>query len=87
MRPPAPWVQSVDDALVTSERVAFVAAAINLLPLVQRLVITLRDVECWTATEVCNALELSQTNQRVLLHRARSKVRKGTAFVEPPGAA
>jgi len=87
MRPPAPRVQSVDDALVTSERVAFVVTAINLLPLVQRLVITLRDVECWTATEVCNALELSQTNQRVLLHRARSKVRMGTAFVEPPGAA
>ncbi len=79
-------MQSVDDALVTSERVAFVVA-INLLPLVQRLVITLRDVECWTATEVCNALELSQINQRVLLHRARSKVRLGTAFVEPAGAA
>ena len=41
-------------------------AAINLLPIVQRFVITLRDVECWAATEVRNALKLSQTNQRVL---------------------
>jgi RNA polymerase sigma-70 factor (ECF subfamily) len=38
-------------------------------------VITLRDVEGWDASEVCSVLELSETNQRVLLHRARAKVR------------
>jgi RNA polymerase sigma-70 factor (ECF subfamily) len=42
----------------------------------QRQVITLRDIEGWSAEEVCSALELSETNQRVLLHRARSKVRQ-----------
>jgi RNA polymerase sigma-70 factor (ECF subfamily) len=38
-------------------------------------VISLRDVEGWSAEEVCNALTLTETNQRVLLHRARSAVR------------
>jgi RNA polymerase sigma-70 factor (ECF subfamily) len=45
------------------------------LPSGQRLVISLRDVEGWSSEEVCNVLELSESNQRVLLHRARSKVR------------
>jgi RNA polymerase sigma-70 factor (ECF subfamily) len=41
----------------------------------QRTVISLRDVEGWSSEEVRNVLELSETNQRVLLHRARSRVR------------
>ena len=45
------------------------------LPPMQRAVVTLRDIEGWPADEVCDALELSDGNQRVLLHRGRSKVR------------
>jgi RNA polymerase sigma-70 factor (ECF subfamily) len=49
--------------------------AIGELPARQREVLTLRDIQGYSAAEACNALELSETNQRVLLHRARSKVR------------
>jgi RNA polymerase sigma-70 factor (ECF subfamily) len=50
--------------------------AIAGLPNVQQRVFTLRDVEGWSAEEVCNALQLSSVNQRVLLHRARQSVRQ-----------
>ncbi len=56
----------------TRERIS---RAIEALPSVQRIVITLRDIEGWSAEEVCSALELSDGNQRLLLHRARSRVR------------
>jgi RNA polymerase sigma-70 factor (ECF subfamily) len=49
--------------------------AVRVLPPAQRTVITLRDIEGWPAHEVCDALGVSEGNQRVLLHRARSKVR------------
>ena len=42
----------------------------------QRKVVSLRDSEGWTAEEVCNILQISETNQRVLLHRGRSRVRR-----------
>jgi RNA polymerase sigma-70 factor (ECF subfamily) len=50
--------------------------AIELLSPNQREVITLRDIEGWSSDEVCHTLELSEANQRVLLHRARAKVRR-----------
>jgi RNA polymerase sigma-70 factor (ECF subfamily) len=50
--------------------------AIEGLPDTQREVIRLRDVEGWSAAEVAGALEISDGNQRVLLHRARSRVRE-----------
>ncbi len=64
-----------EDRLLANETRSMIERAIERLPPSQRTVITLRDVEGWTADEVRNALELSETNQRVLLHRARAKVR------------
>jgi RNA polymerase sigma-70 factor (ECF subfamily) len=68
--PPEPW-----RAVLDSEARAVIDAAIAALPDQQRQVIELRDIEGWGSDEVRNVLELSETNQRVLLHRARSKVR------------
>ena len=68
--PPEPW-----RAVLDSEARSIVDGAIAQLPEQQRQVIQLRDVEGWSSEEVRNVLELSETNQRVLLHRARSKVR------------
>jgi RNA polymerase sigma-70 factor (ECF subfamily) len=64
-----------EDALLEAETRERLAEAIEALPATQRAVISLRDVEGWSSEEVCNALDLSETNQRVLLHRARAKVR------------
>ena len=65
-----------EDRLLANETRLVIERAIERLPPSQRTVITLRDVEGWTADEVRNTLELSETNQRVLLHRARAKVRR-----------
>jgi RNA polymerase sigma-70 factor (ECF subfamily) len=65
-----------EDRLLAAETLSVIERAIERLPPNQRVVITLRDVEGWSADEVRNALELSETNQRVLLHRARAKVRR-----------
>ena len=62
--------------LLSAETRAQIVVAIDALPERQRQVITLRDVEGCSAAEVCNVLELSETNQRVLLHRARTRVRQ-----------
>ena len=64
-----------EDRLIAAETRQRIAEAIDALPANQRAVISLRDVEGWSAEEVRNALDLSEVNQRVLLHRARAKVR------------
>jgi RNA polymerase sigma-70 factor (ECF subfamily) len=64
-----------EDRLLAAETREVIAAAIDKLPANQRAVISLRDVEGWSSDEVRNALDLSEVNQRVLLHRARAKVR------------
>jgi RNA polymerase sigma-70 factor (ECF subfamily) len=62
--------------LLSSETFAVAQAAIEELPAAQRAVITMRDVAGFDSDDVCDALALSEGNQRVLLHRARSKVRR-----------
>jgi RNA polymerase sigma-70 factor (ECF subfamily) len=72
---PGDWNQIPEERLLSQETRAVIQTAIEALPPAQREVITLRDIEGWSSEEVCSALEISETNQRVLLHRARSKVR------------
>jgi len=66
---------TAEQAALSAEARAIVADALATLAPGQREVMTLRDVEGWTAAEVCDVLGLSDGNQRVLLHRARSRVR------------
>jgi len=73
--PPRRWEDVPEASLDTHETLAAVERAIEGLPELQRLVITMRDVEGWDATETSDALSISEGNQRVLLHRARSRVR------------
>jgi RNA polymerase sigma-70 factor (ECF subfamily) len=73
-RPPVEW-SSPEEKLASDEARRVLLEAIAELPPRQRDVITLRDIQGYSAAEVCNILDLTETNQRVLLHRARSKVR------------
>jgi RNA polymerase sigma-70 factor (ECF subfamily) len=72
---PRAWVPSPEDALVAAEVRGLLAEAIEALPERQRIVITLRDVQGLDSSEVSEVLDITPENQRVLLHRARAKVR------------
>ncbi len=71
---PVAW-SSPEDAAVEAERTQLVTEAIAALPERQQLIVTLRDVQGFSANEVCTMMELTPVNQRVLLHRARTAVR------------
>ena len=75
--PPVRWWEEPERALGSAEAVERIEAEIEKLPEMQRLVITMRDVLGMSSEDVRSALDISETNQRVLLHRARSKVRAG----------
>jgi RNA polymerase sigma-70 factor (ECF subfamily) len=77
--PPQPWDEIPEQRLESRETVARVAEAIETLPPAQREVITMRDVDGFTSQEACEVLGITEVNQRVLLHRARSKVRAALA--------
>lgn len=73
--PPASWAGLPEDRLLATETIDVIRREIERLPPSQRAVLELRDIEGLSADEVCNALDLTETNGRVLLHRARAKVR------------
>ena len=73
---PGDWHDDPELSLESGEALRIARAAIDTLPERQKIVITLRDLEGLSSDEVRNVLDLSETNQRVLLHRARTKVRQ-----------
>jgi len=72
---PRNWKETPEDCMLAGETRAFIEKAIEALPVTQRAVITLHDIDGWSPEEICNILGIMETNQRVLLHRARSRVR------------
>ena len=72
---PSRWSELPEERLASHETFACIARALETLPDGQRAVMTLRDVEGWSGEEVCETLGITDANQRVLLHRARAKVR------------
>lgn len=73
--PPDRWQGTPEKLAVDRETGAQIEAAIEALPERQRMVLVFRDVKGWSSADVCEVMEISETNQRVLLHRARAKVR------------
>jgi RNA polymerase sigma-70 factor, ECF subfamily len=72
---PEAWAPPPDQEPGRRETLDIVAGALEMLPAAQREVVTLRDVLGWSSDEVCDALGVTAGNQRVLLHRARARLR------------
>lgn len=73
---PESWDEIPEKRLLSQETSVCIGSAIEALPPNQRMVITLHDIEGWISKEICSVLSISEVNLRVLLHRARSKVRR-----------
>ena len=73
---PASWENIPEQIMLSQELLNVVRKAVSELPPGQQAVIELSDIEGFSSNDVCNILGISETNQRVLLHRARAKVRK-----------
>ena len=81
---PASWAGVPEESLLSQETMDMIRRVIDVLPENQRRVITLRDIQELSTDEVCNILGISETNQRVLLHRARARVRQALeAYLQP----
>jgi RNA polymerase sigma-70 factor, ECF subfamily len=75
-QPPEHWVEDADSRLDAAKLADRLRSAVGDLPGRQRDVVTLRDIEGLTSEEVCSVLDISEGNQRVLLHRGRSRLRQ-----------
>jgi len=73
--PPMPWSMGPEGIILDREAMAVLRCGLEALPRAQRMVVALRDVHGWPSAQVCAALDVSEANQRVLLHRGRSRLR------------
>jgi RNA polymerase sigma-70 factor (ECF subfamily) len=76
MTPPKYFIEDTEDRVIAGLLSERIRSSLNSLPESQRQVVTLRDVEGLDSKEVCRVLEISEVNQRVLLHRGRSRLRQ-----------
>ncbi len=75
IEPPVPWTEDVENRLAAEATMERIRGIVETLPPLQQQVITLRDMDGLSSQEVCELLDISEGNQRVLLHRARSRIR------------
>jgi RNA polymerase sigma-70 factor (ECF subfamily) len=83
------WGEDPEQWVSSRETLKYLRGAMDALPPAQRSVVMLRDAQEWTSEEVCEALGVTEANQRVLLHRGRSKLRRAleTQFERQAGQA
>jgi RNA polymerase sigma-70 factor (ECF subfamily) len=74
--PPEHWIEEAENRIDAVKLAALLRGGLDGLPARQREVVLLRDVEGLSSSEVCEVLTISDANQRVLLHRGRSKLRQ-----------
>lgn len=74
--PPEHWIEEAEHRIDAAKLAELLRAGLDTLPARQREVVLLRDVEGLSSTEVCEVLAISEANQRVLLHRGRSRLRQ-----------
>ena len=84
--PPAAWDRAQEAAVLQREACAQIERELAALPSAQATIVMLRDVEGWSAEEVCAALEVTDANQRVLLHRGRARLRAALERYHSGGA-
>lgn len=79
VRFPQPWTESPERSLLADEALNLVRRELAQLPVLQSLVVGLRDIDGYDSAEVCALLDLTAANQRVLLHRGRARIRNALA--------